>query len=106
MGELDFPGVAVLGASEFGECGPSVGSGLRLGEGRDEARDGDGYADLEVSRSGSYLRDRARELVEVVEGQGPTGPRSLQGRVWTLIDALIDAFSCFWSSVPRYWTAG
>ena len=33
-------------------------------------------------------------------------PRSFQGRAWTLIDALIDAFSCFWSSVPRYWTAG
>ena len=29
-------------------------------------------------------------------------PRGLQGRAWTLIDAV----SCFWSSVPRYWTAG
>ena len=33
-------------------------------------------------------------------------PRSLQGRAWTLIDALIDAFSCFWSFIPRYSMTG
>ena len=33
-------------------------------------------------------------------------PRSLQGRAWALIDALIDAFSRFWRFVPSHWTAG
>ncbi len=33
-------------------------------------------------------------------------PRSLQGRAWPLIDALIDAFSRFWSFIPRYPMAG
>ena len=64
-----------MGVSEFGECGPSVGSGLQLGG----VRDDDGYADLDVGRSGSYLRDLAHELVQVVEGQGPTGPALVQG---------------------------
>ena len=54
-------------------------------------------------RTAASVRPR-RLLMRRLTGVGT--PRSLQGRAWTRIDTLIDAFSCFWSSVPRYWTAG
>ena len=56
------------------------------------------------SRQDQVCGSNLRLLMRRLTGVGT--PRSLKGRGWTLIDALLNAFSRFWSFVPSHWTAG